>query len=75
VLPVEGMSAHADGNELMRWLRSGPSLPRAAFVTHGEPEASAALAKRIGEEAGVASYTPHIGDGYELADVIAAGRA
>jgi len=75
VLSVEGMSAHADGNELMRWLRSGPALPKAAFVTHGEPEASAALAKRIGEEAGVASYTPHIGDEYELADVIAAGRA
>jgi metallo-beta-lactamase family protein len=75
VLPVEGMSAHADSNELMRWLRSGPSLPNAAFVTHGEPEASAALAKRIGEEAGVPSYTPHIGDGYDLADVIAAGRA
>ncbi len=71
VLSVEGMSAHADGNELMRWLRSGEALPRVAFVTHGEPEASAALAQRIGAEAGVTSLTPHMGEEFDLSEMLA----
>jgi metallo-beta-lactamase family protein len=71
VLSVEGMSAHADGNELMRWLRSGEALPRVAFVTHGEPEASSAFAQRIGTEAGVTSLTPHMGESFDLVEMLA----
>jgi metallo-beta-lactamase family protein len=70
VLSVDGMSAHADANELMRWFRSGPSLPKAAFVTHGEPDAAAALAKRIGTETGVPAYTPKLGDQFDLAALL-----
>jgi metallo-beta-lactamase family protein len=70
VLNVEGMSAHADSNGLMRWLRSGPSLPRVAFVTHGEPESSAAFAQRIGAEAGVTSLTPHMGQQFDLREML-----
>jgi metallo-beta-lactamase family protein len=70
VLSVEGMSAHADSNELMRWLRSGEALPHVAFVTHGEPEASAALAKRIGMEASVTAFTPFIGEAFDLAEIL-----
>ena len=69
VLSVEGMSAHADANELMRWFRSGESLPRVAFVTHGEPASSAALAQRIGGE-GVTSLTPRIGDSFDLREML-----
>lgn len=72
VLSVEGMSAHADANELMRWLRSGASLPRVAFVTHGEPEAAAALAQRIGGEAGVTSLTPRLGEQFDLDTMLGA---
>ncbi len=71
VLVVEGISAHADSSELMRWLRSGDTLPRVAFVTHGEPESSAALAQRIGAEAGVTSLTPHLDEEFDLAEMLA----
>ncbi len=72
VLSIDGMSGHADSNELLRWLRSGPSLPKVAFVTHGEPEASAALAQRIGSETSVKAYTPTIGDRFDLAALLSA---
>jgi metallo-beta-lactamase family protein len=76
VLSVDGMSAHADSNELMRWFRSGPSLPKAVFVTHGEPDAAAALAERIGAETNVAAYTPKLGDQFDLRELLSGnGRA
>jgi metallo-beta-lactamase family protein len=71
VLTVASLSAHADADELMRWVRSAPSPPRIAFVTHGEPEASAALAQRLGGELGVTSITPSIGNSFDLAEMLA----
>ena len=50
VLTVQGLSVHADADELMAWLGSMPSPPSAVYVVHGEPAASAALAHRIGTE-------------------------
>jgi metallo-beta-lactamase family protein len=70
VLSVEGISAHADANELMRWLRSGEALPGVVFVTHGEPEAAAALAQRIEAEHGIRSLAPSIGDRIDLESML-----
>jgi metallo-beta-lactamase family protein len=36
-------SGHADGEELVEWLKSRMPLKRAAFLTHGEDSALAAL--------------------------------
>ena len=44
------MSAHADANELLRWLRGFQKPPRLTCVVHGEPAASDALAARIRDE-------------------------
>jgi metallo-beta-lactamase family protein len=44
---LEGFSAHADKNELMRWLETVSSRPRQVFVTHGEPKAAQAHAENI----------------------------
>ncbi len=71
VLSVGSLSAHADGGELMRWVRTAPAPPRIAFVTHGEPEASAALAQRLGGELGITSITPSIGNSFDLAEMLA----
>jgi metallo-beta-lactamase family protein len=46
------LSAHADADEIMGWLRHFESPPRRTFVTHGEPAASDALRHRIEEELG-----------------------
>ncbi|UCC59703.1 MAG: MBL fold metallo-hydrolase, partial [Dehalococcoidia bacterium] len=35
---INGLSAHADRDELFRWLSSLKKPPRHVFVVHGEPE-------------------------------------
>jgi metallo-beta-lactamase family protein len=50
VATLENMSAHADSNELMHWLKAFTKKPSALFITHGELKASNALAKKVGEE-------------------------
>jgi metallo-beta-lactamase family protein len=55
---IPGFSAHADRDELTRWLAGMQQPPRRVFVTHGEPEASAAFAKHIGEHFGWPTTVP-----------------
>jgi metallo-beta-lactamase family protein len=44
---VESMSAHADSNEILRWLGGFTSPPRKTFIVHGEPDAMEALGASI----------------------------
>lgn len=44
---MENMSAHADADEIMGWLRGFEAPPRRTFITHGEPDAADALRMRI----------------------------
>jgi metallo-beta-lactamase family protein len=46
------LSAHADADGLLRWLRTASRPPRRLFVVHGEPEPAAALARRVVRELG-----------------------
>lgn len=46
------LSAHADADEIMSWLKAFQKPPRMTFISHGEPTASDELRKRIGEELG-----------------------
>jgi metallo-beta-lactamase family protein len=47
---LHGLSAHADQGELLRWLGEFQRPPAACYLVHGEPEAAAALARRIDED-------------------------
>ena len=44
---VDGLSAHADRNEILRWLKAFQRPPRKTYVIHGEPHAAEALAEGI----------------------------
>lgn len=44
------LSAHADADEILGWLKGFTRPPRRTFITHGEPEAADALRHRIEEE-------------------------
>jgi metallo-beta-lactamase family protein len=55
---LEMLSAHADMDEIMRWLRGFKSEPRTTFITHGEPTASDALRHRIEEQLGWSCVIP-----------------
>jgi metallo-beta-lactamase family protein len=46
------MSAHADSNEIMRWLSNFRRAPRRTFLVHGEGPALEALSARIARERG-----------------------
>lgn len=57
---VDGFSAHAGQDELLRWLGGLTRRPRRLFLVHGEPDQAAALATSIrqefGWEAEIAAY-------------------
>lgn len=49
VAVMSNLSAHADREELLTWLRGFPQPPRQTFITHGEPDAADALRHGIEE--------------------------
>lgn len=55
-------SVHADADELMSWLEAMPEPPEIVYVVHGEPAASAALARRIGQRLDCAAVVPRVGE-------------
>jgi metallo-beta-lactamase family protein len=63
---LEMLSAHADVDEILRWLRGFKAAPRMTFVTHGEPAAADALRHRIEEELGWPCTVPDHGQRCEL---------
>jgi metallo-beta-lactamase family protein len=60
------LSAHADADEILSWLRNLERAPSMTFVTHGEPDASEALRKRITEELNWPCSTPLYEERVEL---------
>ncbi len=44
---IDGMSAHADAGEIVRWLKTFPRAPKMTYLVHGEPTAQKALQTRI----------------------------
>ncbi|HJQ83433.1 MAG TPA: MBL fold metallo-hydrolase [Candidatus Binatia bacterium] len=44
---LDGLSAHADRDEILDWLGGMPRAPRRVWVVHGEPPAAAGLAQAI----------------------------
>ncbi|MDW8399263.1 MAG: MBL fold metallo-hydrolase [Acetobacteraceae bacterium] len=64
---LDMLSAHADAEEIMAWLKGFRAPPRRSFVIHGEPAAADALRHRIEEELGWPALVPAQGDTAELA--------
>lgn len=44
---LDGMSAHADQKEILKWLSGFKRPPKKTYIVHGEPESSQALAEAI----------------------------
>jgi metallo-beta-lactamase family protein len=64
---VESMSAHADSNEILRWLGGFTQPPRLTFIVHGEPPAMEALSGAIHAKLGWNTKMPSHGETVELA--------
>ena len=52
VTTLDGYSAHADRNGLLRWIEALPAAPRHIWLNHGEPVAGDALRQAIEERHG-----------------------
>jgi metallo-beta-lactamase family protein len=50
VIHLQSMSAHADGGEIIDWMRSASKAPKITYVTHGEPAASDRLRFKIADQ-------------------------
>jgi metallo-beta-lactamase family protein len=50
IVHMEELSAHADRDELISWLKKMPNKPKQVFVVHGEPVASGELQQIIRDE-------------------------
>lgn len=66
VVPMQTLSAHADADEIIQWLRGFKTPPRHTYVVHGEPNASDVLRHRICEELGWSVSVPEYRDSVEL---------
>lgn len=55
---VDSMSAHADSNEILRWLKGFKAPPRRTFLVHGEPPAMQPLQARVTSELGWLVHSP-----------------
>jgi len=63
---VESMSAHADSNEILRWLGGFTQPPRLTFIVHGEPAAMDALSATIHNKLDWITKMPAHGETVEL---------
>ena len=52
VVRLDGMSAHADQGEIIRWLTGFKTAPKATYLVHGEPLSMEALKTAIGSALG-----------------------
>jgi metallo-beta-lactamase family protein len=60
------LSAHADADEILRWLRGFSRPPKDTFVVHGEPDAADALRLRIKDELGWRCHAVQDGESARL---------
>ncbi|MCL3860307.1 MBL fold metallo-hydrolase RNA specificity domain-containing protein [Actinotalea sp. K2] len=66
IVSDEEFSVHADADGLVAWLADMPEPPETVYVTHGEQDASLALATRIRRELDVTAVVPRLGERVRL---------
>lgn len=62
VVQLQSMSAHADRDQLVAWLKSAPHAPERVFVTHGEPAAADALRQYVLRDVQTDVFVPEHGE-------------
>lgn len=63
---INGFSAHADRDELLRWAGVQSTPPRRAFVVHGEPEVAERFRATLSAARGWTAAVPGPGDRVDL---------
>lgn len=58
IIKLEGMSAHADKDGLLKWIDSYNPKPVCVFVTHGEQSVCDSFVEKLKEEKELIAYAP-----------------
>jgi metallo-beta-lactamase family protein len=66
VAQLDSMSAHADGVEVLAWIRNLKKKPRRIFVTHGEPAAAEELRRQITDQLKIEALVPKQAQTFDL---------
>lgn len=66
IVNLDSLSAHADSDEIMQWLKFIKNPPAKTFLVHGESEARAALKYRIETELRWQVECPNANDSFSL---------
>jgi metallo-beta-lactamase family protein len=66
VVEIEGLSAHADQNDLLNWFSELESNPKKVFLVHGENQSADELRIKITEKYGYNCTIPLMGQEFEL---------
>jgi metallo-beta-lactamase family protein len=65
---LDSMSAHADADEIMKWLSGFQAAPTLTCLVHGEPVAMDVLKARIERDRGWTVKAPEPGEGMPIGD-------
>ncbi|EQC45345.1 MBL fold metallo-hydrolase [Bacteriovorax sp. Seq25_V] len=63
---IEGLSAHGDRNDLLRWIKSGRKVPQRIFVIHGEDDAREAFKEFVEKNTESSAICPREGLLYDI---------
>ncbi len=66
ICTIESLSAHADQQDTLNWLKHLQKKPEMIFVNHGEVESALALAEKIKQEFGFNVCVPEKGQTFNL---------
>ncbi len=66
IFHIEGLSAHADQEELLEWAEGFTEKPKITFVIHGEIKSSEALAEKLHEQLGWNTIVPNYLESFML---------
>jgi metallo-beta-lactamase family protein len=63
---IDGFSAHADKDELHKWLKGFKKAPKCLFIVHSEPATAEKFSQMVTQEFGWKVKVPQYGDKFDL---------
>ena len=66
IVQIQGLSVHADADEVLNWLATSKAMPTHTFIVHGEPASSAAMAEKINSRLGWNTVVPRLAQKFFL---------
>jgi metallo-beta-lactamase family protein len=66
IVQIQGLSVHADADEVCEWLGTNKTAPTHTFIVHGEPASSAAMAEKINSQIGWNTVVPKLNQKFYL---------